>query len=184
MADLDRDGQATLTRLGVRFGRLHLYLADQLKPAAVEARARLWRIWAEPGLALPVPGRTVLRGAAAAISPAAARALGFAPLAGLAIRVDVLERLAAGLRAKARDPQGFALPVELAAAAGLGRNELALVVEALGYRPEAVGEFLVYRVASLRHRPRVLPPPSVQVEARPAREPSPFAALAVLKAGR
>jgi ATP-dependent RNA helicase SUPV3L1/SUV3 len=182
LRDLDASGHGALTRLGVRFGRLHLYLADQLKPAAVEARGRLWRIWAEPALALPVPGRTVLRGEEARLSKAAAMALGFAPVAEVAVRVDVLERLAAGLRAKAKGGSGFGLPIELAAAAGLSRLEFEQVVEALGYRPRSTPDGLEYRSAG-RRRPASGASRSERTRPFP-NEDSPFAALAALKAGR
>src|SRR5262249_40059222 len=66
LAHLDLEGHRALTSLGVRFGRLYLYLPDLLKPAAVEARVRLWRIAKELELMLPAAGRIVLRGEAAA----------------------------------------------------------------------------------------------------------------------
>ena len=47
--------RAALGRLGVRFGWHHLFLPALLKPAAVEARVRLWRLAA--GTRLPPAGR-------------------------------------------------------------------------------------------------------------------------------
>ena len=56
-----RGRSARAGRLGVRFGLHHLYLPDLLKPAANEARARLLRVFHGRPIALPPPGRTVLR---------------------------------------------------------------------------------------------------------------------------
>lgn len=62
-------------------------------------------------------------------------AVGFAAFTGFAVRVDILERLAARIRAHARDSATFEVPPTLAAEAGLTRPELASLVEALGFRP-------------------------------------------------
>ena len=51
-------------------------------------------------------------------------------------RVDILERIAAQVRAQARDSVSFSVPPTMAAEAGLTRAELATLVEA-GLRPEA-----------------------------------------------
>ncbi len=170
--------RVALGRLGVRFGRFHLYLADLLKPAAIEARLRLTRLWLGLDIPLPPRGRTVLRELPEGVPEAAWRRFGYAALAGLALRVDTLERLAAGLRAKARETGGFGLPPELAAEAGLGRGELARVIEALGFQVEAgEGPAPLYRPAA--------PRPARRERRDPARgnAGSPFAALAALRTG-
>ncbi|HMR31806.1 MAG TPA: helicase-related protein [Geminicoccaceae bacterium] len=178
LADLGPEGHAALTRLGVRFGRLHLYLPDLLKPGAIEARRRIVRLSGAGALPAVPPGRTVLRRLPAALPAAAWRRIGYAAFGDLALRVDSLERLAAGLRARGREQGAFALPAELAAAAGLGRAELAAVAEALGFRPEtAEGSAAVYRAAA-RRAARPGPPPA----RAKAGSGSPFAALAALKA--
>ena len=180
LRDLGAPDRAALTRLGLRFGRRHLYLADLLKAGAVEARLRLWRVWAGRPLCLPPPGRTVLRPPLLLPEPAA-QAAGYAPLAGVLLRIDMLERLAAALRVRARASGAFALPVELAAQAGLTRTELAAVVAALGYEAGQPEGALVHV-----HRPA--PPRQPRATPRPdparGRVASPFAALAVLRGGR
>jgi ATP-dependent RNA helicase SUPV3L1/SUV3 len=181
LGDLAGSDRAALTRLGLRFGRRHVYVADLLKAGAIEARLRLWRVWAGEPLQLPPPGRTVLR-PPHVISEVAARAAGYALVGSVLLRIDVLERLAAALRARARTVHAFALPVELAAQAGLTRTELAAVVEALGYEASRTDD------APLRfHRPAA-PPRRARPAPRhdPARglAASPFAALAVLRSGR
>ena len=109
--------RAALGRLGVRFGWHHLFLPALLKPAAVEARVRLWRLATGTTVALPPAGRTVLRGAEVPPGEAALIA-GFATLGDFALRVDVLERLAAGGAGAGAPDQ----PVRAAASArGRGR---------------------------------------------------------------
>jgi ATP-dependent RNA helicase SUPV3L1/SUV3 len=155
-----------LSRLGVRFGVRHVYLPAMLKPRAIELRARLWAVHqrlapsavAVDRLALPVDG---LPGGFAA-------AIGFEPLGeATCVRVDAVERLAARLRALAREGP-FALPPDLLALTGLGAAELVRVVEALGYGQSDDQRYV-------RRRPR---------PARGGRQPaggspshSPFAAL-------
>lgn len=146
LGSTDRDGldellaalapadRATLARLGVRFGCTWLYLPQLLKAGAIEARARLWRLARAPELALPPAGAAVLRGAQRPAAVAAV-AIGYAPLAGLALRQDLAERLAAGLRARSRVSGAFPLPTDLAAAAGLSKAELEACLPALGFAP-------------------------------------------------
>ena len=134
--DLTADDRKALARLGVRLGRHHVFMPDLLRPAAIEARIRLLRIY--HGQALPpVPaGRTVLRPPFPAQGEAML-AVGFASFDGFAVRVDILERIAAQVRARAREAATFDVPPALAAEAGLTRAELAGLVTALGFRPAA-----------------------------------------------
>ncbi len=125
--------RARLGRLGVRFGRLRLYVAPALRPRSLAWRARLLGLRHDREVTPPPPGRTVLRDTAG-IPPAILDALGFVPFDGLALRVDVAERLAAALRRRARETESFPPPLDLAAAAGLGREELGPVLRALGFR--------------------------------------------------
>ncbi len=130
LAEADR---ARLGRLGVRFGRLRLYLAPALRPRSLAWRARLLALWHGREVAPPPAGRTVLR-ETGGIPPAILDALGFVPFDGFALRVDVAERLAAALRRRAREVESFPPPLDLAAAAGLGREELDPVLRTLGFR--------------------------------------------------
>ena len=132
--DLTAADRRALARLGVRIGRHHVFLPDLLRPAAAEARARLLRIF--HGRALPpIPaGRTVLRPPFPAQGDAML-SIGFAVFDGFAVRVDILERIAAQIRARARAAATFDVPPTLAAEAGLTRGELGVLVAALGFRP-------------------------------------------------
>jgi ATP-dependent RNA helicase SUPV3L1/SUV3 len=127
-----------LTRLGVRFGVRHVYLGAMLQPRAVALRTRLWAI--QHRLAAPCPPAGAAFPAAAAVSGEAAEACGYEALADACVRIDVVERLAARLRALARAGP-FELDLELLRLTGLGQAELVPVVEALGYARDADGRF-------------------------------------------
>jgi ATP-dependent RNA helicase SUPV3L1/SUV3 len=160
-----------LTRLGVRFGVRHIYLPAMLKPRAIELRARLWSVHRR----LPQPALAEDRVALAAadLPGGLAAAIGFETLGdAVCLRVDVVERLAARLRALAREGP-FVLPPDLLALTGLGAAELAPVVEALGYGADDDRRYIRRRSRAPRGR-------------RPARagpSHSPFAALRNLRVG-
>ena len=145
-----------LGRLGVRFGLHHLYLPELLKPAANEARARLLRVFHGRTIALPPPGRTVLRPATEDLL-----ALGYADFGTFALRVDILERIAARIRAEARAGATFEISPALAAEAGLARGELGLLMEALGFLPATdVGPAAFTRPTVTRRRQGPRRPPA------------------------
>jgi len=159
--------RARLGRLGVRFGVRQVYLPAMLKPRAIALRARLWATHRRAAsLAAPTPGVvtfTIESGHPRGFAPA----IGFEQLGECCVRIDIAERLAARLRALAR--QGpFALAPELMAMTGLGAEQLAGVVEALGFRRE--GERYVRRQG--KGRPDT-PRPRRKAEA----STSPFAVL-------
>jgi ATP-dependent RNA helicase SUPV3L1/SUV3 len=178
---LAEDDRRALARLGVRFGLIHLFVPELLRPSANEARARLLRVFHGRAIDLPAPGRTVLRPQPSG-EPADVVAIGFAPHDGFALRVDVLERVAARVRELARAGPSFAVPPELAAEAGLTRAELTVLVERLGFRatPEAgAGTFArPARPPRPRHRDAKAEARRRATSGAPA---SPFAALARLK---
>jgi ATP-dependent RNA helicase SUPV3L1/SUV3 len=180
IAQLDATARARLTALGVRFGCDWLYVPQLLRPAAIEARALLLRLRHGQALATPPAGRTVLRGEGLPEDAALLPALGFAGYGRFALRQDLAERLAAGVRERARAAARFPLPVELAAAAGLTREELAALLTTLGFEPQEEQGTLTY-AASERRRRRVS---RRQPGAGWSHGPSPFAVLASLKVAR
>ncbi|MGD9507710.1 MAG: helicase-related protein [Geminicoccaceae bacterium] len=151
LRDLTRDDRKALARLGVRFGRHHAFMPDLLRPPAVEARVRLLRIFHGRPMSSVPAGRTVLRPPFPAQGDAML-AVGFALFDGFAVRVDILERIAAQIRARAREAATFDVPPTLAAGAGLTRGELGVLVTALGFRPvvEASGQPAYTRPAKRR----------------------------------
>ena len=121
-----------LARLGVRFGTESVFLPVLLKPAAQRLRALLWSI----RHGLPVPPLAIGRPAMMAesgMSTDAFDALGYRVVGGVAVRLDILERVAAEIRAlaraKATEPSrlllsllGLGQPAALAVMAGLARQ--------------------------------------------------------------
>ncbi len=171
VAALSPDDRKALARLGLRLGMESLYLPEMLKPAAQALRARLWAAWA--GAAAPPlpPGRASLV-MAEGVAPAFYEAVGFRPLGGRAVRLDLLERFTAELRALAR--QGpFTPPAVLLPPLGLPQAALPALLAVLGYRRQDGADG-----AALYTAPRRPPPRRV---GKPPVADSPFAALRRLK---
>jgi ATP-dependent RNA helicase SUPV3L1/SUV3 len=185
-----------LARLGVRLGVHHLYLPALLKPAAQEALALLVALAKGTRAWQPAAGRVALRVAEWPAEPAALTALGYRRMAGdTALRVDIVERLAARLRELARSESSFALPDELVSTAGLGRDEFLALLPSLGFRVEpppvmvrgadaceapATGPAI--RISRAKPRRQRRTPEHRKVQARQGPSHSPFAVLAQLKA--
>jgi ATP-dependent RNA helicase SUPV3L1/SUV3 len=170
LSGLGAADRAHLTRLGVRFGTRHVYLPAMLRPPAIELRARLWSVHHRAtALAQPPSERPTL--AAADLPQGLVEAIGFERFGAVCLRVDVVERLAARLRALAR--QGpFALGPELLALTGLELVDLAPVIEALGYGREAAERYV--------RRP-TRPPRKARRRDQASPAASPFAALRGLR---
>ncbi|HHO49853.1 MAG TPA: disulfide oxidoreductase [Deltaproteobacteria bacterium] len=102
LAQLTADDRRALARLDVRLGTHTIYVHSLLRPAAQQARARLWSVRNErrPLATAPANGRATLP-----VEPGEAAlftAMGFRIVGDLAIRVDVLEKVAAEGRRRAR----------------------------------------------------------------------------------
>jgi ATP-dependent RNA helicase SUPV3L1/SUV3 len=168
LAPADR---ALLSRAGVRFGVRHIYLPAMLKARAVALRARLWTIWR--GIEGPVapPGR-VAYAAGPDQTPGFALGIGFEPVGGFNVRIDMIERLAARLRMLARDGPVTA-EAELMALLGLCESDLARVITGLGYVRGDDGRF------ERRRAPRGAGRSGTRADR--AITDSPFAALARLR---
>jgi ATP-dependent RNA helicase SUPV3L1/SUV3 len=133
VAALSAGDRRTLRRLGIRIGRESVYFPDLLKPAAVALRGLLWALYHEhPMPGLPAPGRTSVP-----LDPRHPdgfyEAVGYRPLGGRAVRIDIVERLAARAFAMARDGDFDAIS-DLLSLAGCSLPEMAGILEALGYR--------------------------------------------------
>jgi ATP-dependent RNA helicase SUPV3L1/SUV3 len=173
LKSLSEGDRARLTRLGVRFGVRHVYLASMLQPDAVALRARLWGIQHRVTTVSPLACATFPADAAA--SRQAAEATGYEALGGTCVRIDIVERLAARLRALARAAP-FDLDLELLRLTGLGQTELVAVVEALGYVRDPEGRFRRRRTERQRRR---------RAQGRPSSPlATPFAALGRIRVTR
>jgi ATP-dependent RNA helicase SUPV3L1/SUV3 len=101
-----------------------------------------------------------------------AEAAGFEALAGSWLRIDLVERLAACLRERARSAP-FTLDLELLRLTGLAEADLVPVVEALGYARDAEGRF--HRRQAGRRQAR---------QPQPTRSATAFAALGKIRVGQ
>ena len=136
IAALSNGDRKVLRDLGLRIGRESIFFPVLLKPAAVSVRGLLWAVHRGMDVpALPPPGRTsvVLDPAS---PPGFYEAIGYRPLGARAVRIDIVERLAARAYVMARD-ENFAAISELRSLAGCSVQEVSGILSALGYRPKA-----------------------------------------------
>jgi ATP-dependent RNA helicase SUPV3L1/SUV3 len=174
---LTREDRRILSRRGIVIGRESVFMPTLLKPRALDLRARLWA--AQRGLAAPPPlpptGRTWVRRQTEDPVPAEfLEALGFRVLGLIAVRADILERIAA--RAWTLAAKGpFVPPPDLLNLAGCGPNELASVLAALGFERIPQGEASAFRPRR-RRKEKGRPGPS-RTRRADRGEDSPFAVL-------
>jgi ATP-dependent RNA helicase SUPV3L1/SUV3 len=142
IAALSPAERRTVRALGVRIGEISVYVPTLLKPRPARLLALLHAAGPRGGGQrpfLPQAGRTSLP--AAEHRPAAAyAAAGYRRCGPLAVRLDMLERLADALRdaRQKAGPEPFAVPAETATLLGSSREDLARVMRALGYRPAKI----------------------------------------------
>lgn len=192
---LSREDRRLLRKVGVRIGRESVYVPDLLKPQAVALRALLWAVYMgriENGRFTPIPppGRVSIV-PDKALPHAFYEAIGYRVIGQLAVRLDMLERVAE----KAWELNGksaFPMSPDLLALAGCGADEMAIILKQLGYRRsevEGVARFKWRPPKSPRSHPVKSGKPvktrKKKTPARPAYDPdSPFAVLGALKAGQ
>ncbi len=180
IALLEPADHSRLKALGLRMGRRFLFLPALLKPAATRLKVILQAVAdGRPAPLPPPPGRIVLP-VDSDQSPSHWHAAGFAVCGPVAVRVDMLERLAAAAHAaSAAGP--FAVTAELSRIVASRTDLLPPMLVHLGYRavqtPE--GERFVRRREKEGARPRRRQ--SIRHEARIAS--SPFAGLKDLGRG-
>jgi ATP-dependent RNA helicase SUPV3L1/SUV3 len=129
VAGLTHDERASLSRAGVVVGRKTVFLPALLGREALRLRSLLVTLW--HGGAPPVDGGPALA-LDSAHKASVYEACGYQPVGRLAVRVDVLHRIAVNLARLGR--QGpFRLPKELPELLGRGPEAGAEVLGALGY---------------------------------------------------
>lgn len=153
---LDQETRAGMRALGVRFGAHHIYVPQILKPAPSALLATLW-VLKNGGLehaieliSLAASGRTSFR-SDPKIPEDLYRIVGYRVCGNMAIRVDILERLADLIRpliawratADAPEPpdgavagNGFTVTVAMTSLLGCSGEDFASVLRSLGYRME------------------------------------------------
>ena len=144
---LTREDRGILARRGIVIGRESVFMPALLKPDVLALRARLWA--ARRGLVglppLPPAGQAWMRCQGETLVPSELlESLGYRILGSLAVRVDILERIAA--RAWNLTQSGpFAPPSDLLALAGCGHKEMAVVLAALGFEEVEKGGLRAFR---------------------------------------
>ena len=139
LKELTSSDRKRLAGFGVRFGLETVYITSLVKPRAARLRALLWTVGRRaPCRMPPAPGL-----ASVAIEDGVAadfyEACGYRVMAGRAIRVDILDRLAIGLQRAARKGR-FAMTPEMINPAGLTTADAVAVFAELGYAAEGADD--------------------------------------------
>jgi len=142
IAALSKSDRETLRRLGIIIGRESVFVRALLKPSAMALRARLWSV--HHGVPAPLPPSGDVSVAVVKDAPRDSyEAIGYRPLGPVAVRLDMLERLAARAWALARSGP-FAVDGELMALAGCTMADLGRVLAALGFKARATADGVRY----------------------------------------
>ena len=130
-----------LAKAGLRVGTETLYLPDMLKPAPIALRVLLWCLYHQtfPSCGPPPEGRVSfpVPDEAKDVAGGFWMAAGYRRLGSRIMRVDMVERVAALVRAAARDGV-FEISDDMLSLAGVSRIDMALILKDLGCRQ--VGE--------------------------------------------
>jgi ATP-dependent RNA helicase SUPV3L1/SUV3 len=115
---------------GVTIGAMDLFAAPLLKPGAARWRRLLMALQGEAPPEAPAGATVLPRG-----SPGAVLAAGFRPLAGQAVRLDLVERLARAAHDARAGRKPFVPDPALATSMGLQEPTIARLMAELGFRP-------------------------------------------------
>ena len=135
--ELSEADKPVLARAGIRMGIENLFLPAMLKPAPIALRVLLFSLYHQnfPLCGAPPEGRVSfsLDEEASEKMPEDTYwlAAGYCRLGARIMRVDMVERVAALVRAAAREGQ-FEISDEMLSLAGVGREEMALILSDLG----------------------------------------------------
>ena len=131
---MGRACRKSLIPFDIRIGRHWIFIPSLLKPRAIALRSLLWNLWNKTNFNTPSPGRVSV-----AIDtntpPEFYEALGYACFSSLAIRCDIVERLASEAWVLSRK-RSFKLEgdaTKLLALASCGTNEIVKILSVLGY---------------------------------------------------
>jgi ATP-dependent RNA helicase SUPV3L1/SUV3 len=134
MALVEKEDRRALRQLGVYFGEYTIFAPKLLKPAPARLNAILRAVARSVPVQLPPMGGEILIPAEPKVPGHAYRAIGFRLCGTVAVRFDLLERLADALR-EARGKDGrFLLLTPLRALLGTDEETLKSILTALGYR--------------------------------------------------
>jgi len=174
---LGKKERQSLARTGVVIGRECVYMPDMLKPQAMEVRALLWGLFKDRRISPPPPSRVsvpITTTRPADFLPA----LGFMVFSGIAVRMDMVERILDRIWA-GPGKDGFVISTELLSLAGCGFDDMAGILKGLGYRIQSgSGDKAVYgRHPVKTRRGQRKPGKKPSMSTAPLSPASPFAAL-------
>jgi ATP-dependent RNA helicase SUPV3L1/SUV3 len=183
---VSHEQRLALKKIGVEAGRFALFMPAVLKPGGARLRALLWGVSHDRNPPpLPAPG-LVSAPMPANWGPDFALEMGWLPVEGLLIRLDIVEKLVKELHYLLRK-HAILLPPNLGSRMGLKPEQLAPVMHQLGFRVMPAGEPHARRYGppapamlgrrKMEPRPAPPPPPPPVVVS----EDNPFAALAALR---
>lgn len=133
---ISKEDRVALATCGVHLGSALVWIDRLWTPEAMRARALLWAIWQGQPIPPPPQGKSV----PVADTPKTIwHALGYAVLAGRAVRADVLEEVIGMLHQTPAPPTG-----NIAKSLGLPEKQLPEALKALGYRIFRKGEAVRY----------------------------------------
>jgi ATP-dependent RNA helicase SUPV3L1/SUV3 len=158
IAALTPEDRAKLRALRIRLGMESVFMPELLKPKAVALRAVLWGLRDEAGrrFAPPAPGLVTVP-TEPGVPGAFYQAVGFRVLAGRAVRIDMLDRVAILMAGRLRKG-AFPLDAELLTPLGLSVELMTPLVQAMGYQV-TVAEEGGATVEGRARRPRRERPP-------------------------
>lgn len=136
VAGLTADDRKALHRLKVRLGVETVHLGRILKPKAIALRALLWRIANDRTDCVPPDAGRITVPSDQSIPASFYHACGYHPAGGHAFRVDMLDRLAVWLMTTSKASEGgapFPLTPDIQSQIGLGADDIAPAIKALGY---------------------------------------------------
>ncbi|MGB1473732.1 MAG: disulfide oxidoreductase, partial [Candidatus Puniceispirillaceae bacterium] len=134
--ELSEADKPLLARAGIRMGIENLFLPAMLKPAPIALRVLLYSLYHQnfPVCGPPPEGRVsfgLAEGQGEMPEDGYWLAAGYCRLGSRIMRVDMIERVAALVRAAAREGQ-FEISDDMLSLAGVGREEMALILADLG----------------------------------------------------
>jgi len=147
---LSREERKVLRNFGIRIGRESVYVIDLLKPKAIGARALLWGLFmrlngaSTLNVPIPKPGQVSVV-PDKAFPDAFYEAIGYRVMGKLAMRIDMIERIAETAWTLNRKSP-FAMAPELLALGGCGADEMSLVLKLLGYSQSEKKGVLYYKL--------------------------------------
>jgi ATP-dependent RNA helicase SUPV3L1/SUV3 len=181
---LTQEDRKALRSLGIRLGRESLYLPALLKPGATALRAILWTAAQGRDVApAPPPAGRMSVPVDPNLPAGFYEAVGYRVLGPRAVRLDIVERLAA-LAWTGETAGGFALAPEMMNLTGCSAAEMEQILEALGFRPRKQGEAMLFRHKRAQPQGKHSPRKGERKRHPPKREEpkatSPFAKLKAL----